>query len=563
MSSRLRRRCCRRCGAAVLPRSRADRARTSRRWRSGTRRSCGSSRSTRDCGPASRTSRSTSTRSSTSRRWRCAGRGERPASSRSRPPPRTSRRGRYEYHLDFPGNALDPGLRLRALAAALTEGRVADRLRARRDRSRAPGQARAAVLAVLRLQRLEQPARGRLGDDPARLRRLDCGAGARDGRPSRSATASTRAPSGRPGTTTSSTTSTARIPVVHPAAGSHANFFDEALYLGSSARAGRRLRRHARAHHRRPPGRADDPERPGAGAAGVPVDRLPGPLGRAAARRSSTGRPGPNLKTQWTAADRAGPRAGAPAATRFRAAARSGPGRPASSAAPSAAARERWSSSSTIRSSSASCSPGSSLLVIVLAFPGDLAPVRSARVGAPPRLGPGPVRQPRVCTCRRFPLFLGIGMLFVPISFVVIAAAGARAARVQLVGVQTGGESNGLVAVVVLAIGTSLTLLGLGARPGCDRARAARDRRGSLDRTGPRLPAGRRQRRAAARRPARRDRDRLAARELDLPAADRDLARRSLGPDRPGRRARARLAPCARCAAAAASCAGDGSRSPR
>ena len=51
---------------------------------------------------------------------------------------------------------------------------------------------------------------------------------------------------------------------------------------GQLGRAGRRLRRHARAHHRRAPGRADDPERPGPGAAGVPVDRVPGPLGRAA-----------------------------------------------------------------------------------------------------------------------------------------------------------------------------------------------------------------------------------------------------------------------------------------
>ena len=63
-------------------------------------------------------------------------------------------------------------------------------------------------------------------------------------------------------------------PVVHPAAGSHANFYGESLYLGSSAEAGRRLRRHARADLRHPPGGAHAPERFGAGTSELPLDRL-------------------------------------------------------------------------------------------------------------------------------------------------------------------------------------------------------------------------------------------------------------------------------------------------
>ena len=78
----------------------------------------------------------------------------------------------------LPRQRARPGVRLPPLAAA-ADGRPRARgLRARRHRSRSPGQAGAPVLAVLRLQRLEQPARGRLGDDPARLRRLDPCAGA-------------------------------------------------------------------------------------------------------------------------------------------------------------------------------------------------------------------------------------------------------------------------------------------------------------------------------------------------------------------------------------------------
>ena len=68
----------------------------------------------------------------------------------------------------------------------------------------------------------------------------------------------------------------------HPADGSHANFYGEALYLGSSGR-GRRLRRHARADVRRPAGRADDPERSGRGRTRVSLDRVRGPMGRAPA----------------------------------------------------------------------------------------------------------------------------------------------------------------------------------------------------------------------------------------------------------------------------------------
>ena len=78
---------------------------------------------------------------------------------------------RYEYHLDFPGDPLDAGLRLRALGAPPDERDEADRVRPRRHRSRLPRQARAPVLVLLPVQRFQQHARGRLGDDPARLRR--------------------------------------------------------------------------------------------------------------------------------------------------------------------------------------------------------------------------------------------------------------------------------------------------------------------------------------------------------------------------------------------------------
>ena len=75
-------------------------------------------------------------------------------------------------------------------------------------RARVPGEGRAPVLALLPVQRLQQHARRRLGDDPARLRRGRCRGGARHGSRSRSDTARTRAPSAPRGMTTSSTSST-------------------------------------------------------------------------------------------------------------------------------------------------------------------------------------------------------------------------------------------------------------------------------------------------------------------------------------------------------------------
>ena len=79
-------------------------------------------------------------------------------------------------------------------------------------------------------------------------------------------------------------------PVVYPAAGSHANKFTAALYLGSSADAGRRLRQHGRPASELQPVVKTIPSDPAA-----PRARSRGSRSRAAGgscrRRSSTARP--------------------------------------------------------------------------------------------------------------------------------------------------------------------------------------------------------------------------------------------------------------------------------
>jgi hypothetical protein len=62
----------------------------------------------------------------------------------------------------------------------------------------------------------------------------------------------------------------------------------------------------------------------------------------------------------------------------------------------------------------------------------------------------------------RLLLFVGIGLLFVPIALLVTLLQVLVLHATSILGVQTGGESSGFLSYVVLAIGTALALLALG-----------------------------------------------------------------------------------------------------
>ena len=174
-----------------------------------------------------------------------------------------------------------PRLHLRALGPTPDPRTRAGRLRARRHRSRPSGAARASVLALLRVQRLEQPPRGRLGDDPAQLRSRRRARGT-DARPDvgrlqparrcrasrlgrRQARARRRPPPGRV-----------------PGSGIARELLRGGAFPRQLGRPGRGLRRHDRSVVRAEACRTDDPERPVRRSRGVPVDRLRGALGGAA-----------------------------------------------------------------------------------------------------------------------------------------------------------------------------------------------------------------------------------------------------------------------------------------
>jgi hypothetical protein len=72
---------------------------------------------------------------------------------------------------------------------------------------------------------------------------------------------------------------------------------------------------------------------------------------------------------------------------------------------------------------------------------------------------------------RRLLLFVGIGLVVIPISLLITLLQALVLHATSILGVQTGGESNGVLALLVLAIGTALTLLGLGlVQAACARA---------------------------------------------------------------------------------------------
>jgi hypothetical protein len=248
-------------------------------------------------------------------------------------------------------------------------------------------------------------------------------------------------------------------PVVHPAAGSHANFYGEALYLGSSASEGVGC---------------DDTRGPTFDVRPV-VKTIPSDEQQARSQfpwiafegRWGELRPaffngptGPNLKEQWT--------------------------EPISWA-------ENWRSRSytvptgTAFGSSATgffCGAvgrGSVAVVRLVANPEAFFLVLAGlvvlaifllsrtrwRPSAPLRLAHrrawGQVLSASTRMYgRRFALFAGMGTLFVPISLLISALQGLVLHATGIFGVQSGGTNSGVLGYLVLVVGTALTLLGLG-----------------------------------------------------------------------------------------------------
>jgi hypothetical protein len=248
-------------------------------------------------------------------------------------------------------------------------------------------------------------------------------------------------------------------PVVHPADGSHANFYGEALWLGSSAKEGVGC---------------DDTRGPTVDVRPV-VETIPSTPARA---RSAypwiafqgrwgelqpaffNGPTGPNLKTQWTHPitwaedwrDRSytvpGGSAFGPEATGFFCGA------------------VEHGSRSLVRLVHNPVEftlvlAGLVLLVLYLLSRTSWRPAAPLRLAHRRAWGQILSAAGRMYA-ERLGLFVGIGVLFVPVSLLVALLQSLVLHATSVLGVQTGGESSGPTAFIVLAIGTALTLLGLG-----------------------------------------------------------------------------------------------------
>ena len=248
-------------------------------------------------------------------------------------------------------------------------------------------------------------------------------------------------------------------PVVHPADGSHANFYGEALYLGSSASEGVGCDDTRGPTFDVRPAVQTIPSAQSEAMREFPWIGFPGRWGE---QRPAffNGPTGPNVKDQWTrpiewSQDWRDRSYTVPGSTIF--------GHSATEFFCGAVAHG---STALVRLVDHPLGFGVAvaglaliaLILVARATWGPTAPLRLAHRRAWGQILAASARM----YVRRSTLFLGIGVLFVPVSLLIALLQVLVLHATSIFGLQTGGVSSGLAAFVALVIGTSLTLLGLG-----------------------------------------------------------------------------------------------------
>ena len=364
---------------------------------------------------------------------------------------------RYEYHLDFPGNALDPGCDYERWSRRLTEG---SNPTVYAHVARDPGFPGKLSLQYWLFYPFNDWNNYHEGDwEMIQLVFAANDAGAALSKPPveigySSHEGAERAAWGDDKLEVVDGTH----PVVYPAAGSHANKFTSALYLGSSGEAGVGCDDTRGPHNDLRPDVKTIPSTAAEAAKAFPWITFEGRWGELQ-KAFFNGPTGPNMKDQWTAPiewsqgwrDRSyavptGGILGTSATSFFCAAVATG----------SRGLAQLLSS------------PGWTLLAIVLllALLVFAATRTTWRPAEPLRLahrrtwgqtlsaaGRMYVREPR--------LFLGIGLLFLPLSALISLLQALVFGGFGLLGIDTTGESAGALVILVVGLGATLALLGL------------------------------------------------------------------------------------------------------
>ena len=366
--------------------------------------------------------------------------------------------GRYEYHLDFPGDALHPGCDYERWSRRITIGKKPTVYAHVATDPKDPGKVALQYWLfyafndfnnlhegdweMIQLNFDAPDARAALGQKPAEV-----GYSSHEG--------AERADWGDDKLEVVDGTH----PVVYPGAGSHANKYTTALYLGSSAEAGVGCDDTEGPHDELRPTVATIPSDAAAAQRAFPWIAFQGRWGELQ-KAFFNGPTGPNLKEQWTEPiewskswrDRSyavptGGILGTGATDFFCAAVTSG----------------SRGLISLLRN------PGLTLLVLIVLAAllifgvtrtewRPAAPLHVARRRAWGQILSAACRM----YVKRASVFLGIGLLFIPLGAVISGVQALVLGGFGLVGVDTTGESAGALLFVVFAIGTTLTLLGLG-----------------------------------------------------------------------------------------------------
>ena len=248
-------------------------------------------------------------------------------------------------------------------------------------------------------------------------------------------------------------------PVVYPAAGSHANFFDSGLFLGSSAEQGVGCDNTTGPHDELRPAVATIPSDPAQARAEFPWIDFQGRWGELQPAFFN-GPTGPNLKTQWTE----------PITW-------SQNWRDESLTVPAGSV---FGTAATVFFCRAIGNGSRALVQLVhrpLQFTLLLAALALLLLYSLSRTSWRPVAPFRLARRRAWGqtlaaaarmyvakpgLMLGIGVLFIPIELLTALLQALVVHGTDILGVETGSRAGGLLGFLVLAIGTALTLLALG-----------------------------------------------------------------------------------------------------
>jgi hypothetical protein len=367
-------------------------------------------------------------------------------------------RGLYQYHLDFPGNALEPGCDYERWARRVTEGHVptvyahvaSDRLH--------PEQ-----LALQYWLFYAYNDWNNLHEGDWEMIQLDFDS-------SNVHDALTTAPtsvgySQHEGAERAAWSSSKleRVdgthPVVYPAAGSHANFYDDGLFLGSSASQGVGCDDTTGPHHDLHPSVATIPSEPAQAREQFPWIGFEGRWGELQPSFFN-GPTGPNLKTQWTEPIQwsEGWRERSytvPTASLF-----------GTSATDFFCLAIGSGSSALVRLVNRPLQvilvTGALLLLLIYLLSRTswrpTAPLRLAHRRAWGQILGSAARMYAAQLYR----VVGIGILFIPVALLVTLLQALLLRGTSVLGIESGAEGNSFLAFVVVAVGTALTLLGLG-----------------------------------------------------------------------------------------------------